>query len=76
MVKAEERIDSVVDNVRKYADRFTDLPLEVIATLVTHMDTVKWEREEFVNFLKAELGISDVIAAGLVCLSICVWFSL
>ena len=43
-MKAEPRLDSVVDGVRKYADRMLQLPLEAVAVLVTYMDTVSWNR--------------------------------
>ena len=61
VVKAETRIDNVVDNVRKYADRFLELPMDVIAVLVTHMDMVDWKEEDFTARIEDELGIDTVV---------------
>ncbi len=49
VVKAEARIDSVISNVRKYADSFVELPMDVLAVLVTHMDMpeVRWTEKDF-----------------------------
>jgi len=60
-VKAETRLDSVVDNVRKYADRFVELPYGVVGVMVTHMDTVGWRQEQFLEVIEAELGLVDVV---------------
>ena len=61
VVKGETRIDNVVDNVRKYADRFLELPMDVVGVLVTHMDMVDWTEEEFAPRLEDELGIDTVV---------------
>lgn len=61
VVKAETRIDNVVDNVRKYADRFLELPMDVVGALVTHMDMVDWTQEEFTPQIQDELGIDTVV---------------
>ena len=45
LVKAETRLDSVVDNIRKYSDRFVTLDPSTIGVLITHMDTVTWSSE-------------------------------
>ena len=45
LVKAETRLDSVVDNIRKYSDRFVILDPSAIGVLITHMDTVSWSSE-------------------------------
>ena len=45
LVKAETRLDSVVDNIRKYSDRFVTLDPSSIGVLITHMDTVTWSSE-------------------------------
>ena len=45
LVKAETRLDNVVDNIRKYSDRFVTLDPSVIGVLITHMDTVSWSSE-------------------------------
>lgn len=60
-VKAETRIDNVVDNVRKYADRFLELPMDVVGVLVTHMDMVDWTEEDFTARIEDELGIDTVV---------------
>ena len=61
VVKAETRIDNVVDNVRKYADRFLELPMDVVGVLVTHMDMVDWTEKEFIPRIEDELGIDTVV---------------
>ena len=61
VVKAEPRIDNVVDNVRQYADRFLELPMDVIGVLVTHMDMVDWTEEEFTPRIEDELGIDTIV---------------
>ena len=42
LVKAETRLDSVVDNIRKYSDRFVEFDPDILGVLITHMDTVSW----------------------------------
>ena len=61
VVKAEARIDTVVDNVRKYADRFLELPMDVVGVLVTHMDMVNWREIDFTPRIEEELGIDTVV---------------
>ncbi len=61
VVKADKRIDQVVSQVREYADRFLELPLDLVAVVVTHMDTVGWTREDFVPLIEQELGFSEVV---------------
>ena len=60
-VKAETRIDNVVDNVSKYAERFLELPMDVVGVLVTHMDMVDWTEEDFTARIEDELGIDTVV---------------
>ena len=60
VVKAETRIDNVVDHVRKYADSLLELPMDVIGVLVTHMDLVDWTEQEFTPRIEDELGINTV----------------
>ena len=64
VVKADTRIDNVVDDVRKYAEQLADLDLDVIGVMVTHMDTVTWSRERFINCLDSELGINTAVFSG------------
>ena len=61
VVKADTRIDNVVDDVRKYAEQLGDLDLGVIGVMVTHMDTVTWDRQSFIRALGGELGINAAI---------------
>ena len=65
VVKAETRIDNVVDNVRKYADRFLELPMDVVGVLVTHMDMVDWKEKEFIPRIEDELGIDTVVFSSI-----------
>ena len=65
VVKAETRIDSVVDNVRKYADRFLELPMDVVGVLVTHMDTVDWTEKDFAPRIEHDLGIDSVVFSSM-----------
>ncbi|XP_078382049.1 uncharacterized protein LOC144664721 [Oculina patagonica] len=65
VVKAETRIDNVVDNVRKYADRFLELPMDVVAVLVTHMDMVDWKEKDFTARIDEELGIDTVVFSSI-----------
>jgi len=65
VVKAETRIDTVVDNVRKYADRFLELPMDVVGVLVTHMDTVDWTEKDFTPRIEDDLGIDSVVFSSM-----------
>ena len=64
VVKADTRIDNVVDNVRKYAEQLADLDPDVIGVMVTHMDTVMWDRHRFIADLNSELGINAAVFSG------------
>ena len=55
IVKADTRIDNVVEKVRNYAEGFMDLPENLFAVCVTHMDTVRWTRSTFMEHLENEL---------------------
>ena len=62
VVKAETRIDSVIDDVRKYADNFLELPPELVGVLVTHMDVVKrWTEIDFSLAVSEDFGIESVV---------------
>mmetsp|Transcript_43268 Transcript_43268/g.119642 ORF Transcript_43268/g.119642 Transcript_43268/m.119642 type:complete len:426 (+) Transcript_43268:115-1392(+) len=63
VVKADTRIDCVVDCVRTYAERFQDLS-ELLGVCVTHMDTVTWAAKECLARLGDELGIEAAVFAG------------
>ena len=67
-VKADVRIDNVIDGIRKYVENFLDLAMmeQVLAVCVTHMDQVEWRAEEFLPMLENELGLVDcVVFSGL-----------
>ena len=59
--KAQPRIDSVIDNVRKYADSFFELPFDILGVFVSHMDLVEWKEEDFMSEIDDKLGIDAVI---------------
>ena len=61
VVKAQTRIDSVIDDVRKYADCFLELPMELMGVLVTHMDMVEWTESSFSSAVSEDLGIDTVV---------------
>ena len=61
VVKAETRMDSVIDNVRWYADSFQELPMELFGVLVTHMDFVEWTETCFSSAVSDNLGIDSVV---------------
>ena len=56
LVKAETRLDSVVDNIRKYSDRFVTLDPSTIGVMITHMDTVPWSSERYGQPFKGVLS--------------------
>ena len=61
MAKAETRLDNVVDNVRKYTDRFVELDPNALGILITHMDTVTWTPTRCSAMINNELGIESVV---------------
>ena len=61
-VKAETRIDNVADNIRKYSDTFMEIPLDAVAVLVTHMDTVDASyKKKCAEMIEDELGFSEIL---------------
>ena len=64
VVKAETRIDNGVGAVRKYAEQLVDLDMDALAVIVTHMDQVTWDEEEFRSCLDEELGMNTVVFSG------------
>lgn len=44
VVKADLRMDNVIEGVSEYAERFipVDLPIKLLSVCVTHMDVVSW----------------------------------
>ena len=67
IVKADTRMDNVVDRVRAYAEGFLpeDLPIELIGVCVTHMDTVQWTGRHLLPNLDNHLGISSAVFSTL-----------
>lgn len=63
VVKAETRMDNVIDGIRKYAERLLDLA-DMLAVCVTHMDQVIWDKNEFVKYLNDEMGINKAVFTG------------
>jgi len=61
MAKAETRLDNVVDNVRKYTDRFVELDPNALGILITHMDKVTWTPTRCSAMINNELGIESVV---------------
>jgi len=61
IVKADTRIDNVVEQVTEYAEGFGELPIELFAVCITHMDKVNWTRERFAQLLHDQTGIADVV---------------
>eukprot|EP00929_Paragymnodinium_shiwhaense_P055642 TRINITY_DN27869_c0_g1_i1.p1 TRINITY_DN27869_c0_g1~~TRINITY_DN27869_c0_g1_i1.p1 ORF type:complete len:439 (+),score=92.38 TRINITY_DN27869_c0_g1_i1:65-1381(+) len=64
VVKADTRMDNVVDAVRGYAERFSDL-MELMAVCVTHMDLVSWPAHEVAACIEEELGFDALVFTGL-----------
>ena len=63
-VKADTRIDNTVDAVGKYVDRFEDF-IELMTVCVTHMDTVQWTEQRFLQCIDHALGINNVLFVGI-----------
>ena len=64
-IKADVRIESFAKGLREYIECFLpeDFPLELIGFCITHMDTVIWEEDELIHYLKSDLGIEKVICS-------------
>jgi len=63
VVKADPRMDNVVEAIRRYAESF--VVTDLFGICVTHMDTVKWTPAEFLPRLNDELGIDRAVFVGL-----------
>merc|ERR1719167_24147 len=61
VVKADTRIDTTVDFVRKYSEQLLELNSDYLGVIVTHMDTVSWTDADFLPSIGNELGITNVI---------------
>ena len=62
-VKADVRIDQALDDVRQYVERFEDF-MFLVTVCVTHMDTVKWCEQRFLQHMSHVLGINDALFVG------------
>ena len=66
IVKANTRIENVVESVQKYAEKFAvELGVEVIGVLVTHMDEVTWGEPELKAAVADSLGIETILTCSL-----------
>ena len=65
VVKADTRMDNVVDTIRKYAEQLMDLDMDALAALVTHMDTVTWSERDLSNCLSEDIGMTSVVFTGM-----------
>ena len=63
VIQANTRMDNVIEKITSYLKWFLpeDFPEELIGICVTHMDLVKWGKEEFTRTVKKELGIDTVV---------------
>ena len=63
VVKADTRMDNVIEDVKKYAEVFLpeELPIELLSVCITHMDQVQWTENEFKICLDQQLGIKTAI---------------
>ena len=64
VVKAETRIDKVIDEIRKYVEGFIDL-VDLLGVCVTHMDQITWQKEAFTRLLNQELGLDTAVFSGI-----------
>ena len=66
VVKADTRIETVLDRVGDYMGRFLpeDLPEELLGLCITHMDQVNWTAGEVTKHLNNNFGIKSVITAS------------
>ena len=67
-VKADAgRMDSVIEGIREFSDRFIDLPNVPLGVLVTHMDKIPWpaspagHKADFRRIIREEVEIDDVV---------------
>ena len=61
VVKADTRMDTVVDNTQRFTDQFVDLDHNMLAVGVTHMDTVTWTKDMLETHMEREVGIKNLI---------------
>ena len=60
VVKADHRIDNVVDNVQQYVERIKNLK-DLICVVVTHMDRVDWKENICAERIAEYHSIKDVL---------------
>ena len=63
VVRADTRIDKVIDDIRKYVEGFVEV-VDLLGVCVTHMDLVDWKKERFLRLLDKELGLDKVVFSG------------
>ena len=67
VVKADVRIDNMIETIRKYMEGFIDSENmeEIISICVTHMDLASWTEKILLNHVNNEFGFKSVIFSGL-----------
>ena len=67
VVKADVRIDNMIETIRKYMEGFIDAENmeEIISICVTHMDLASWTEKTLMNHVNNEFGFKSVIFSGL-----------
>jgi len=67
VVKADERLDGVIEKVSEAVSSFLpeDLPLELLSVCVTHMDNVQWDKARLLQVLEDKVGIESAITSSL-----------
>ena len=63
VVKADARMDNVIDNVEQYALGFLpeDFPIDLVGVCITHMDYVSWAPSDLLSRLSSHLGIDSAM---------------
>ena len=63
VVKADTRIDNVIENIIKYAQIFLpeELPIELLSVCITHQDQVACGEEKLKKILEEKAGITTAI---------------
>ena len=67
VVKADVRIDNMIETIRKYVEGFIDSDNmeDIISICVTHMDLASWTEKTLLNHVDNEFGFKSVIFSGL-----------
>ena len=63
VVKADERIDNVINNMSGYLSRFVpdDLPVNLLSVCVTHMDKVAWGEDDLLQHLHSQFEMKSAM---------------